>query len=401
MLDALPEGFDSGPVSYFQTDFLGESGHPFLISLHAVFMLTAWLGLLPLGVYTFERFASITDRVLSALALRNSRTSLSQLPRTFFMLANAIGILSAVFYQSHMPDLYAHSKHSLVAWISLAVALPILFPEPLMIASRFLKQSTWQSDGVNWDIEGFRWKPAEDSCTTPLLSRQATASLPISPTSQDPDPAEGSQISSGNTTALIILRNAFSLALVPLGWANALIGFAVYSGSCRTDHARGCFTHFTNGSFFILWGLFTFARYLGIGSHLSWCWNKPSSKSAITATSVESFALITCMPTVGESSLDVADVFVDGLVNLLMEMVGTPTDKPFTHHQSTQPFDFLHSAKLILQGSPALCGSLAVHQLRGTGGRLGQMDCSMHGERLPHKHYTTPRSLYERLHYCH
>lgn len=59
---------------------------------------------------------------------------------------------------------------------------------------------------------------------------------------------------------------------------------------------KGCAAHIIKGSIFLIWGLLSFARYLGAWSEIGWAWNaKPKSddwrQGAPSAEFVESFLI--------------------------------------------------------------------------------------------------------------
>ena len=73
------------------------------------------------------------------------------------------------------------------------------------------------------------------------------------------------------------------------------------------------------GSIFYLYGLLTFARYLGAWSHLGWAWNVPPSSTSRISPSAE---LI-------ESSV----TFLYGATNMWMERFGAEPGSPYTGKQ--------------------------------------------------------------------
>jgi hypothetical protein len=62
-------------------------------------------------------------------------------------------------------------------------------------------------------------------------------------------------------------------------------------------HIFNGLAHFIKGSVFLLYGFFTFARWMGCFGHLGWAWNlKPSNrrnwKSSITMEGIEGFLIL-------------------------------------------------------------------------------------------------------------
>ncbi|KII95321.1 hypothetical protein PLICRDRAFT_210261 [Plicaturopsis crispa FD-325 SS-3] len=66
-------------------------------------------------------------------------------------------------------------------------------------------------------------------------------------------------------------------ALVFAGFAQLLSGIVVYTGGCRENYINGCLAHTIKGGIFWLYGLVTFARFLGSFSELGWAWNRSPS----------------------------------------------------------------------------------------------------------------------------
>ncbi|KAG8875976.1 hypothetical protein FRB98_007510 [Tulasnella sp. 332] len=61
--------------------------------------------------------------------------------------------------------------------------------------------------------------------------------------------------------------------LVVMAYIAIISGTTVYVGGCRDNYLNGCLAHLIKGSIFFLYGLVTFARYLGAWSDLGWAWN--------------------------------------------------------------------------------------------------------------------------------
>ncbi|KAG9005963.1 hypothetical protein FRB94_001091 [Tulasnella sp. JGI-2019a] len=61
--------------------------------------------------------------------------------------------------------------------------------------------------------------------------------------------------------------------IVVTAYVTTVSGTTIYMGGCRDNYLNGCMAHLIKGSIFFLYGLGTFARYLGAWSDLGWAWN--------------------------------------------------------------------------------------------------------------------------------
>ncbi|KAF7313687.1 hypothetical protein HMN09_00525300 [Mycena chlorophos] len=126
--------------------------------------------------------------------------------------------------------------------------------------------------------------------------------------------------------------------LVVAGLGLVLTGIVTYTGGCRQSYVNGCLAHLisaypvprrvpefariltaftlTEGGIFFVYGLMTFARFLGWCAHLGWSWNRAPSSGYPTAEFVES-----------------AVIFLYGATNTWMERFGANPGDPFTTKQ--------------------------------------------------------------------
>nr|GAT54011.1 predicted protein [Mycena chlorophos] len=104
--------------------------------------------------------------------------------------------------------------------------------------------------------------------------------------------------------------------LVVAGLGLVLTGIVTYTGGCRQNYVNGCLAHLIKGGIFFVYGLMTFARFLGWCAHLGWSWNRAPSSGYPTAEFVES-----------------AVIFLYGATNTWMERFGANPGDPFTTKQ--------------------------------------------------------------------
>ncbi|KAG9019045.1 hypothetical protein FRB90_007001 [Tulasnella sp. 427] len=109
--------------------------------------------------------------------------------------------------------------------------------------------------------------------------------------------------------------------VVVLAYAMWVSGSVVYTGVCRGNYLNGCLAHLIKGSIFFLYGLLTFARYLGIYVDQGWAWNR-LPRNLQRKKNPPSAELI-------ESSV----IFVYGATNTWMERFGAEPGSPYTAKQ--------------------------------------------------------------------
>ncbi|KAL7415515.1 hypothetical protein BDY24DRAFT_337910 [Mrakia frigida] len=119
---------------------------------------------------------------------------------------------------------------------------------------------------------------------------------------------------------------SFLWFLVPvLGVASFLSGITVYSGACRAEYSNGCFAHLIKGAIFLLYGLATFARYLGSWAEYGWAWNvRPTSRRTRKRGGWR-------VPSAEAAECTI--IFLYGLTNTWMERFGALPGSSFTIHQ--------------------------------------------------------------------
>ncbi|KAF7355193.1 hypothetical protein MSAN_01435000 [Mycena sanguinolenta] len=102
-------------------------------------------------------------------------------------------------------------------------------------------------------------------------------------------------------------------ALVIAGFGLLLTGIVIYTGGCRQNYINGCLAHLIKGGIFWVYGIISFARFLGWCSELGWSWNRAPSSKYPTAEMVESTV-----------------IFLYGATNTWMERFGANPGDPFT-----------------------------------------------------------------------
>ncbi|GAB5588639.1 hypothetical protein Unana1_03539 [Umbelopsis nana] len=112
-----------------------------------------------------------------------------------------------------------------------------------------------------------------------------------------------------------------------------LSGMVVYAGVCRGWEVLGCIAHLIKGGIFFIYGILTFARYLGVFADRGWAWNRVDNGSKF------SFEMIEC-------SL----IFIYGITNTWMEHFGQ--DSRWTHK------DFEHASLAFMWWWSGLAGIL-------------------------------------------
>ena len=86
---------------------------------------------------------------------------------------------------------------------------------------------------------------------------------------------------------------------------------------CRAGFISSCAAHYVKGSIFFLYGLLTFARYLGAYADLGWAWNRHvGGRRGVTAEMVECSV-----------------IFVYGITNTWLERLGAAPGDPYTVKQ--------------------------------------------------------------------
>ncbi|KIO29622.1 hypothetical protein M407DRAFT_21205 [Tulasnella calospora MUT 4182] len=130
-------------------------------------------------------------------------------------------------------------------------------------------------------------------------------------------------------TSTTTMHFVWERLVVVLAYSMWVSGSVVYTGICREYYSNGCLAHLIKGSIFFLYGLLTFARYLGAYSDQGWAWNRlPAISSRLGATNDKrkknppSAELI-------ESSV----IFVYGATNTWMERFGAAPGSPYTAKQ--------------------------------------------------------------------
>ncbi|KAG8905094.1 hypothetical protein FRB99_000695 [Tulasnella sp. 403] len=121
------------------------------------------------------------------------------------------------------------------------------------------------------------------------------------------------------TQSAHVSRYIWERLLVTLAYTVWISGTIVYTGICRSYYVNGCLAHLIKGSIFFLYGMLTFARYLGAYADLGWAWNclpARKAKNPPSAELVESFV-----------------IFLYGATNTWMERFGAEPGSPYTAKQ--------------------------------------------------------------------
>ena len=104
---------------------------------------------------------------------------------------------------------------------------------------------------------------------------------------------------------------------VVFAYVTLLAGIVTYTGMCRASFINSCAAHYIKGSIFFLYGLLTFARYLGAYADLGWAWNRrPDSLHGPSAEMVECSV-----------------IFVYGITNTWLERLGAQPGSAYTVKQ--------------------------------------------------------------------
>lgn len=357
------------PESYYTIDWEGAGGgarHPSLIVMHAIFMCLAFFIALPLGIalrsvkHAGRSFAIISFYVLSALGCVATALYRKLTPN---MYAGAV-----------------HARHGyflLLLALSLSTIDILSFFYRLFWFLRsdeiFTFKSFWTLVVLGKDIQGYRrtfgaeyvglvahdaqeefdetkvHPSVNETYHLPLRghdSRTADWAINVqqhqsphrimrhhrhqsgasertlyadSSPARSLDDIQAIKFTSGNPLACRLRELGYVIVerlLVVGGFAQLLMGIVTYTGGCREYYANGCLAHLIKGGIFWLYGLFTFARFLGSFSEAGWGWNRTRRKDSFSFEFVECFV-----------------IFAYGASNMWMERFGANAGDPFTTRQ--------------------------------------------------------------------
>lgn len=174
---------------------------------------------------------------------------------------------------------YGNTQHHVPA----AASLPARGVSPPLPSTPIRSSSRDSTDTLHENERQVRWTTA-DNASSPIGGK-----LPAWLKSHAPP-------SSRMSTFFKYFHIFLLRSLLCFGYANVLLGLIVYTGKCRGGYINACMAHIIKGSIFVIWGILSFARYLGAWSELGWSWNaKPKAdnwrKHAPSPEFIESFLI--------------------------------------------------------------------------------------------------------------
>ncbi|KAF7301386.1 hypothetical protein MIND_00703800 [Mycena indigotica] len=328
-----------GP-SYYTIDWddpVAPGRHPGWLITHILFMALAFFVCLPVGI-----------------TLRSVKHHLHSLAVVAFYASFFIACAASSIYRKMTPDMYPGQSHSRHGYYLLFASL-LLTTIDLLGTLRRLVDFLWTAkqcsigglvnavlDRAPVDSEnnveyiGLMPEPSKDDNFEEVsfehgdtehwanhVRRHSTMSEgtlfgPHSPRS-DKTPHDWHLAAPQISTITRIGRAIFSTAertLVIAAFGLTLTGIVVYTGGCRQNYINGCLAHLIKGGIFYVYGLVTFARFLGWCSHLGWSWNRAPTSGHPTAEFVESTV-----------------IFLYGATNTWLERFGANPGDPFTTKQ--------------------------------------------------------------------
>ncbi|KAJ6516033.1 hypothetical protein C8R45DRAFT_228754 [Mycena sanguinolenta] len=341
------------PPSYYTIDWedpeQADARHPGLIITHSVFMSLAFFVFLPMG---------ITMR-----SLKNPWHGVAVLG---FYASVIIACAASSVYRKLTPNMYEGSTHAPHGYRILVVALALTFIDTLDALRRLVsflfsaKQYTCkgiarallgreESSGPEYiglmveEPEGVKEQDRRHSYDVPesdshrpnkafdhgdteqwanhvrMHSTMSDGTLfGFGPSSPHSEETLHGHLDFPPHISLIrrIGRAVFAAierALVIAGFGLLLTGIVIYTGGCRQNYINGCLAHLIKGGIFWVYGIISFARFLGWCSELGWSWNRAPSSKYPTAEMVESTV-----------------IFIYGATNTWMERFGANPGDPFT-----------------------------------------------------------------------
>ncbi|KAI9788635.1 MAG: hypothetical protein M1816_006781 [Peltula sp. TS41687] len=309
-----------GLQSYF-----GYSTDTGLIHAHIVFMVIAWIFVLPLGL---------------ALSIARSRIAIPV--HCIFAIANALGLLTGTIYNNRTPDLYPNNAHHKlgwwITWIFITQAIMGLVG---LISSRSsgqgsVKEEQTSSAYIPISVEAMAQLQRIHSTQTesePRLfsgdsgqgTERASSSLKsdsLLPTKEHPDGQLGErpddstadlefaellehQEGGNQHTPFTLIRylmryfptiisrrmrrisellyDIIDRLLLPLGFVTFSTGVVTYGGIFRGGHVFNGLAHFTKGGIFVWYGFLTLGRWMGCFADFGWAWNVKPSRALVGA----------------------------------------------------------------------------------------------------------------------
>ena len=264
---------------------------------HTTFMVLAWCFALPVAIM---------------LSIAGSRYRLKA--QVIFHGLNAVGVFTAVVYDSLTPDLYPHDSHRGMGWavVSLAIIWTILSfylaycetrSRPLLGREGFQtcrERAAYRdsyygvSPGYSTDCSqepsaAMSQKPAENpieeegdyySNDDRDSESEERGCLNDNPTTRIQtilslihNPAQRT------TTAIRTTQSLLEKLLIPLGLTALITGSIATGGLFRKEEMLNGLAHMIKGGIFFWYGILTFGRWMGAFAAVGWAWNiRPSQQ---------------------------------------------------------------------------------------------------------------------------
>ncbi|MCJ1308616.1 hypothetical protein MMC25_002269 [Agyrium rufum] len=327
--DGASSNNSSVPGSYFALEEF--SGY---MATHITLMTIAWFFVLPIGVM---------------LSIARSRYSF--ISQVIFLVANALGLIVAIIYDSRTPDLYEDNSHHkfgwAVTWIAIVHAILSAVSRRASEATgqkynteREQSQSLYHHDllqhyqKIHHFEDGSLDRYSHDSGHGTDASTTRSGSL--LPTNNGISTTEGKETdhmleghsqeevipeshwwlsndraysfvarhtawTQGSRVGVLVrvLNMVIERTILILGFVVFATGLVTYAGVFRSNVVFNGLAHFIKGGVFYWYGLFCLGRCMGAFADLGWAWNtKPGAeivgwkKAAIpSAEFVESFLI--------------------------------------------------------------------------------------------------------------
>merc|ERR1712000_360619 len=326
------------PDYYAMPSYAGLGMHGNMMLAHIVFMVLAWIFILPIGVM---------------FSVARSRYAL---PAQFlFLVLNGFGMLFGTIYNINTPDLYENNAHHKIGWIATWIVTAQVIMSLVFHYSGRGKQSEASTperqaflpvsteNMVQHNMEPYaecRWSGdsgqgteasstlnSRDASPTKLKRRNTDDSFGKPEPEQEPDD-EGEEplsarhrpqvawlrinvidkylssrvpnlLSAKILRAIEIVYQVIDRTILILGFIVLTTGVVTYAGMFRGNNVFNGLAHFIKGGIFFWYGLLTLGRWMGCFAEFGWAWNLKPTRSEVgqwkaripSAEFVESFVI--------------------------------------------------------------------------------------------------------------
>ncbi|KAJ9647094.1 hypothetical protein H2199_002080 [Coniosporium tulheliwenetii] len=306
--------YDGTPIADRPQSYFSLSEHAGLMYLHILFMVIAWVVVLPVGLM---------------FSIARSRYTLPT--QALFLALNGLGLLLGVIYDRSTPDLYENNSHGKIGWAltwiasawvlmgvvdlyasraktqvpgKLSAAVMAQYHRLQQIQTENANPSRWSNDsgqGTERNSASLYGSPRSASVGSEDHQLSEPQQSPYHGDDDDEEGADGEKrgFLRNNTVDRVLSRNLSRLAFGPtltavrflyvaiertivfLGFAGITTGAVVYGGIARGDAVFNILAHFVKGGIFFWYGLITLGRWMGCFADLGWAWNIKPSKEIV------------------------------------------------------------------------------------------------------------------------